>query len=131
MFTTPPESKKKAFKVKVKSPAPDSSITDRHQILKDLRENTKKFGSFTDEQLLYITDPEVLEKLSDKTQPQKIQEFLKNQVFQEFKGNLTQPVLCLIFQTFKVTDSKKDKKKGSVEKPTVKAVSKMSATDRV
>ena len=70
MFETPPASKKKLFKVTAKSSsAVNTGTTDRHQILKDLRANGKKYKSFSDEQLLYITDPDVLEAIKDKTQP--------------------------------------------------------------
>lgn len=84
---------------------PFKDCTDRHQILKCLRTG-KRFGAFTDEQLLHMTDPGVLAKLEGTTQPQKIQQFLKNSVFYGFTGKLTQPILCTIFQQFKISQGK-------------------------
>ena len=94
---------------------PNKDCTDRHQILKCLRTG-KKFGAFTDEQLLYMTDPDVLAKLEGKTQPQKIQEFMKSSIFYGFKGKLAQPTLCTIFQQFKIGQGKNVKNLKIVDK---------------
>ena len=69
---------------------PTNDQDKRAEILKIIRPEGKagRFHKFTETQLLFITDLEILDLLKDMSQLQKIEYFKNSLVFKDFTGTL-------------------------------------------
>ena len=67
--------------VKYCNKKPSLKNDERAQILKSIRNTSRKFRLISDTQLMYMTDPQVLSGLEGKSQPQLLSFFQKDPIF--------------------------------------------------
>ena len=78
------------------------SFEKRQEILLNIRARGGKFGAFTNEQLLYLTDPETLAKQSEMTGIQKIEEFRSHFKLKDDENKFVASTLIQIYKEFQV-----------------------------
>lgn len=96
-----------------------TELENRRKILGELRK-TSKFKKFTDDQLLYFTNPAVLEQQKGMTIAQKIHEFFQNDISKNYNGEkFVNSTLIMIYKEFGIEQSAKRQYKAvTIKEPT-------------